>query len=174
MDDGWRAVLVLGLLGFAIVADGGLAQPATAALGDDVGGGATTCLAADDETLWIGTRGAGLFRMTTEGTEHFDDSRGLLGMRVHDCALAGGQVWVATDAVLARFDAEAGRFETARIGAFSRLAASERGLWASGADGGVVRIDLLEGGHDASRACGDDVSARADRVLARLGSAALD
>ena len=136
-----RLQVLLTLLGLGVaLACSTQAQPRVVETHGD--GGDTTCLAAADEELWIGTRGAGMFRMTPDGSVRYDSTTGLHGNRVHDCLLLGGTVWVATEGALSRLDRETDRFELVELGRFTRLAASEHGLWASGSDGGVVRIDL--------------------------------
>ncbi|MGD8861804.1 MAG: hypothetical protein PVI30_17470 [Myxococcales bacterium] len=131
----WMAISIL----CVTACQRGHAQPRVQeTLGD---GSETTCTAADDTALWTGTAGAGMFRRTPEGSRRYDSTRGLQGNRVHDCVMAGGALWVATERALSRFDAGRDRFETVMPGRFARLAASDRGLWAASAGGAVVRVD---------------------------------
>jgi ligand-binding sensor domain-containing protein len=101
-----------------------------------------TCVASDEHELWIGTMGAGLFRIRGAGAEpeRFDSARGLLGNRVRGCALAHEQAWVATDVGLSRIDSLAQRFTRVDEGRFVQLASAAGVVFAARADGVIERF----------------------------------
>src|SRR5262245_18574766 len=98
----WLLILALGS---SLAAGGAQAQGrlrVAQTLGDAT---EATCVATDGDELWVGTLGAGMFRVRGGGTpERFDSTRGLFGNRVRDCALTGKVLWVATEAGISRFD----------------------------------------------------------------------
>jgi ligand-binding sensor domain-containing protein len=106
-------------------------------LGDS---GEATCVEVHGRTLWLGTLGAGMFRVRQGLHERFDATTGLPGNRVRDCALYGDVPWVATEAGLARLDTAAQRFVVVRRGRYLRLAAAGEVLVAARADGLVERF----------------------------------
>ena len=106
----------------------------------------TTCVASDSRELWIGTLGAGVFRVkggkadTSGKPERFDTMHGLGNNRVRDCVLADGQLWVATDGWLSKFDPVAQRFGAVREGRYLKVAAAGNAVVAVRADGLVERF----------------------------------
>src|SRR5262249_36169970 len=126
-------------LGLVLAAGGAAAEPLDLRVLRTLGDASeTTCLAVEGDALWVGTLGAGVFRLRGEAAERFDSARGLRGSRVRDCALVAGGLWAATDAGLARFDAAGKRFVRERSGGFVKLAVARAALLTARADGGLL------------------------------------
>ena len=135
-----RLIVLLLALSCALVAH---AQPQQAlrvvrTLGDP---SEVVCVESEGAALWAGTLGAGVFRMEGGAQVRFDAARGLPGNRVRDCERYRGELWVATEAGLARFDAAAQRFERVLSGRYLRVAAFGETLIAARADGVVQRFE---------------------------------
>ena len=135
-----RLIVLLLALSCALVAH---AQPQQAlrvvrTLGDP---SEVVCVESEGAALWAGTLGAGVFRMEGGVQVRFDAARGLPGNRVRDCERYRGELWVATEAGLARFDAAAQRFERVLSGRYLRVAAFGETLIAARADGVVQRFE---------------------------------
>ena len=107
----------------------------TIELVDQVGDpGQVTCIAQGDSSLWVGTRGAGVYelRRTDAGLDvraAFDARSGLPGNQVHDCVASEGVLWVATDSGLARLEEGKG-VQRVRSGRFVRVARHGQSVWA--------------------------------------------
>ena len=135
-----RLIAFIAALSCALVAH---AQPQQAlrvvrTLGDP---SEVVCVESEGAALWAGTLGAGVFRVEGGAQVRFDAARGLPGNRVRDCERYRGDLWVATEAGLARFDAAAQRFERVLSGRYLRVAAFGETLVAARADGVVERFE---------------------------------
>jgi ligand-binding sensor domain-containing protein len=122
------------------VARGREAPRVVGTLGDP---GPATCLAVDGGALWVGTLGAGLYRLEGEGlvARRVDTAAGLPGNRVQGCVIAGGVLWAATDHGLARMDPGTERPSRVLEGRFTALAAGGGRVVAARGDGTVVSLD---------------------------------
>jgi len=142
--------IVVGLLCWvgAVTAHAQQSARVVQTLGD---GGEATCVEVHEDVLWVGTLGAGMFRVRQGVHQRFDATSGLPGNRVRDCALYGGVPWVATEAGLARLDSAAARFVVVRRGRYLRVAAAGEVLIAARADGIVERYLVgARAGEDAT------------------------
>ncbi|MBR58741.1 MAG: hypothetical protein CMH54_12065 [Myxococcales bacterium] len=103
-----------------------------------------TCLAPQQDHLWIGTRGAGLVRIGTDTNTSWGALDGLPGNTVLDCVAFGSEIWVATETGLARLKQNTKRFEIIAKGRYLSLAAGPTGVIA-GRDDGFVFEHLPDG-----------------------------
>ncbi|HEX2675094.1 MAG TPA: hypothetical protein VHM19_00605, partial [Polyangiales bacterium] len=111
-----------------------------------------TCLQRDGEVSWVGSLGGGVVRAAGGERERLDTTRGLPGMRVHDCALHEHTLWVATEGGLARWDAASEHFELLARGRFAHVVScGAREVLSVDAHGrvqrwtGAVATELLHG-----------------------------
>jgi ligand-binding sensor domain-containing protein len=101
-----------------------------------------TCIAGDEHELWIGTMGAGLFRLRglDARPERFDSTRGVMGNRVNDCIVSEGHTWVATDSGLSQLDPIGQRFILIDAGRHMKMAAGAGLVIAARGDGFIRRF----------------------------------
>ena len=145
------------------------------------------CLAVGDAgALWVGTRGAGMFRLEASGEiVRRDAVAGLPGNAVRACVVHERLLWVATEGGLASWDRAHDRFEVVRsgrclalaaVGAHLAVAYDDGSIELLGEGGGRRQLDLvptsLAGGPDGELAAGSlsgEVWDGRDRTRHHLG-----
>jgi ligand-binding sensor domain-containing protein len=85
-----------------------------------------SCVTVYQDNLWVGTRGAGMIRWSGGKATYLNE--GLPGLRVNDCAVYKGELWVATDSGLASTSTPEFGFNRYTEGRFLKVSSSEEAL----------------------------------------------